>query len=231
MPCAIENFKEISEKFQSLLNLTKSPVAVKLFFDEEDAAEVLPKAEDKIRHCQRIFKAANDKVSCYATLEEQQCQGGAAVLGLRDWPEALETGKKYYSLGRFASRGSGIHELDQVPKVEVPIKAVGYAPLEDAKFEADVIVMYAIPEQAMRIAQANGYVLGKRFNANFAGIQSMCADVVAGPYINKEPNMSMGCDGSRGTTSVSPDELIVGLTAENLGCTLNSLESIIGDKK
>lgn len=226
-PCKIEDFKTISNQLKELLGLDKSPVAVKLFIDEEDAKEVLPKADDKIRHCQRVFKAASEKVSCYATLEEQQCQGGAAVLGLRDYPKPLKTGKKYFSLGRFASQGSAIHELSQVPKVETVMSAVGYAPLEDAKFEPDVIVLYALPEQGMKIAQAYGYVLGKRFNANYAGIQSVCADVVAGPYKNKEPNMTLGCDGSRGTTSVKPDELVIGLTAENLGCMLNSLENII----
>lgn len=226
-PCKIEDFKTISNQLKELLGLDKSPVAVKLFINEEDAAEVLPKADDKIRHCQRVFKAASEGVSCYATLDEQQCQGGAAVLGLRDYPKSLMTGKKYFSLGRFASQGSAIHELDQVPKVKTMMSAVGYAPLEEATFEPDVIVIYAIPEQGMRIAQAAGYVLGKRFNASYAGIQSMCADAVAGPYKYKEPNMTLGCDGSRGTTSVRPDELIVGLPAENLGCMLNSLENII----
>ena len=53
-PCKIEDFKTISNQLKELLGLDKSPVAIKLFIDEEDAKEVLPKADDKIRHCQRV---------------------------------------------------------------------------------------------------------------------------------------------------------------------------------
>ena len=227
-PCQINEYETIANKIKTLLKLEKEPVAVKLFLTEDEAKETLKKADDKIRHCERIFKAAAEGVSCYATVDEQQCQGGAAVLGLRDLPEAVKTGKKYMSLGRFASLGSAKHEVDQIPMVDNIMEAVGYAPLKDAKFKADVIVLYAKPEQAMRVVQANGFILGKRFTSSFAGIQSMCADVVAQPFVNKEPNMSLGCDGSRKSTSIAPDELVIGLTAENIGCMLNSVDSILG---
>ncbi len=223
--CKVENYSEISEKLKNILNLDKNPVAVKLFLSKQKAEEVLPKAEDKKRHCERVFDAA-EGVSCYTTLDEQLCQGGAAALGLRDFPDALKTGEKYYSLGRFASEGSAKHELEQIPKVDTIMEAVGYAPLGEAKFEADVIVIYATPEQAMKISQAYGYVLGKRFKSSFAGIQSICSDVVASPFISKEPNLSLGCGGSRKFTDVLPTELVVGLTAEDIDSFLNSLEKL-----
>lgn len=224
-PCKIEEYVGIAQKLKELLDLDKEPVAVKLFLSKEEAENTLSKHDGKARHCEMVFEASEGK-SCYASLDEQLCRGGAAALGMCDFPEPVRTGEKYYALGRFASAGSAKHELDQVPKIDNIIDAVGYAPLKDAKFEADVIVMYLKPVQAMKLVQANGYVLGKRFNASFAGIQSLCADVVASPFINKEPNMSLGCSGSRKFTGFKPEEVVVGLTAENLGCILNSLESL-----
>ncbi|MCD7781530.1 MAG: DUF169 domain-containing protein [Methanosphaera sp.] len=224
-PCKIDDYKTVAKQLTDLVGLDKSPVAVKLVSSLEDVGD-LPKIDDKIRHCEMVYKAASEKKVFYATLDEQLCQGGAAALGLRDFPKPLITGKKYYSLGRFASEGSAKHELDQVPKVDTIMEAVCYAPLEDAPFEADVVVLYCRPDQALKVAQANGYVLGKRFEASFAGIQSICADVVAKPYVDKEPNMSLGCGGSRKFTDIKPEELVVGLNMENLPCMINSLESL-----
>ena len=62
--------------------------------------------------------------------------------------------------------------------------------------------------------------------ADFSVIQSLCADAVAGPYMRKRPNITMGCSGSRQYAGVRDDELIVGLNGENIGCVLNALEAI-----
>ncbi len=225
-PCEIEEYPEVSEKLVKFLNLDKSPVAVKLLTSVEEIEGKIPKLDEKIRHCEMVFKAATEKEAFYSTLDVNLCQGGAAALGLRDFPKSVSTGKKYYSLGRFASQGAAKHELDQVPKVDTIMEAVAYSPLEKANFEADVIVLYLKPVQALKLSQATGYVLGKRFQASFAGIQSLCSDVVASPYVNKEPNISLGCGGSRKFTDIKDEELVAGITVENIGCLINSLESI-----
>lgn len=72
--------------------------------------------------------------------------------------------------------------------------------------------------------QAILYTLGGRLEADFGGIQSICADTVAGPYTTKKPNITLGCAGSRKFAKVNPDEVIVGLNGENLGCTVSALE-------
>ncbi len=225
-PCTIDDYSDISEKLIDLLELDKSPVAVKLYTSAEDVDEGIEKIDEKIRHCQMVFKAATEKTAFYSTLDEQACLGGASALGLRDFPKNVSTGKKYYSLGRFASQGSAIHELEQVPKIDTMMEAVAYSPLEDAKFEADVIVLYLTPVQALKVSQAYGYVLGDRFKASFAGIQSLCSDAVASPYINKEPNMTLGCGGSRKFTDFKDEEVVIGLNMENIGSFVDSLESI-----
>ena len=37
----------------------------------------------------------------YSTIDQQLCLGGAGAIGLRDMPEKLANGEKYFSLGRF----------------------------------------------------------------------------------------------------------------------------------
>jgi uncharacterized protein (DUF169 family) len=70
------------------------------------------------------------------------------------------------------------------------------------------------------------YTLGGRVEADFSGIQSICADAVAGPFTRKRPNFTMGCSGSRKFAGIKPEEVIVGMNGENIGCIVNALESM-----
>ncbi len=106
------------------------------------------------------------------------------------------------------------------------MKAIVYAPLETAPYDPDVVVIICNPKQAMQIAQAMVYTLGGRVEADFAGIQSICGDAVAGPYTTKRPNITLGCSGSRKFADIQPDDVIIGMNGENIGCVVNALEAL-----
>lgn len=223
--CDPEENSVISEKIKNILGLSYSPVALKLVLREEDVPEGIPKIEENIRHCEMVMESAQGK-TFYATAEEQLCKGGAAALGLMETPEKVKTGEFYYSLKRFSSQGAAKRTMDAIPKIENMIKAIVYAPLEKANFDPDVILVICNPAQAMKLAQAMVYTLGGRVEADFAGIQSFCADAVAGPYTRKTANITLGCSGSRQYSDIKPEEVIVGMNGENISCVVNALEAL-----
>lgn len=223
--CDINGYDMVSQKLKENLGLTKSPVAIKFVLREEDIPEGIEKIEEGIRHCEMVQKASKGDIF-YATAEKQTCKGGAAALGLIEPPEKVKTGEMYQSLGRFSSLGSAKRTMDEIPKIEHMMYALVYAPLEKATFDPDVIVLISNPAQAMKLAQAIVYTLGGRVEADFAGIQSICADAVAGPFTRKRPNITLGCSGSRKFADIQNDEVIVGLNGENIGCIINALESM-----
>ncbi len=223
--CDVNGYDMISREIKENLGLTKSPVAVKFVLRPEDIPEDIKKFEGSARHCELVQKASHGSIF-YATGEEQACKGGAAALGLIEAPEKVKTGEMYQSLGRFSSLGSAKRTMDEIPKIEKMMYALIYAPLEKATFDPDVIVLICTPTQAMKLAQALVYTLGGRVEADFAGIQSICADAVAGPFTRKRPNITLGCSGSRKYADIQPDEVIVGLNGENIGCVVNALISM-----
>ena len=154
------------------------------------------------------------------------CKGGSSALGLQETPEKIKTGEFYQSLGRFSSLGSAKRTMESIPKIEPMMKAIIYAPLESNKFDPDVVVIICNPAQAMRLAQAMIYNRGGRVEASFSGIQSVCADAVAGPFINNTANFTIGCSGSRQYADIKPDEVIVGMNGENIGCLVTALVSM-----
>jgi uncharacterized protein (DUF169 family) len=223
--CESNGYDFISQKIKDNLGLKKSPVAIKFVLREEDLPEGVSKIDDNIRHCEMVQKASQGEMF-YATSEEQMCKGGSAAVGLQEAPDKVQTGEFYLSTGRFSSIGSAKRTMDSIPKIDPIMYALVYAPLEKAKFDPDVIVVIANPAQAMKLAQALIYTLGGRVEADFSGIQSICADAVAGPFLRKTPNFTLGCSGSRKFADIKEDEVIVGLNGENIGCVVNALDNM-----
>ncbi|MDR1819900.1 MAG: DUF169 domain-containing protein [Methanobrevibacter sp.] len=212
----------ISNELKNNLELNNSPVAIKLVHHKEEISEGIERISEKVRHCEMVKKASEGK-KFYGTSEDQTCKGGSAVLGLEDLPINIETGEFYYKLGRFKTIGSGKRAMDKVSKISSKIYAIIYSPLELSDFQPDIIIIIANPKQAMLISQAIVYTLGGRIEANFAGIQSVCADAVAGPYTTGKPNITLACSGSRKFAGIDDSELILGLNGENIGCTVTAL--------
>lgn len=188
---SMDEYKNISEKLVNTLKLDKSPVAVKMFKTEDEAKNLLPKYDGKVRHCQMVYTAAEEKKSFYATEDEIDCKIGAGSLGIIDLPTL------------------------KVERFEPVYKAVGYAPLEDANFEADAIVLYCNVMQAFNFTSLYRQATGKRFEPNFAGTQALCSEIIVIPNKTEKPNLSLGCRGSRKFSGLREDEEVIGLTIDD----------------
>jgi len=221
----LENNQYFSQNIKEKLNLEFNPVAIRFVLHKKDIPNDIKRIDEKMRHCEMVQKASKGE-AFYSTSEEQTCKGGSSAIGLEDLPENIASGEFYYNLGRFDSIGSAKRTIDAIPKINLHSYGIVYSPLEKASFVPDIVVMITNPTQAMKISQALIYTLGGRVEVDFSGIQSVCADAVAGPFVNKKPHITLGCSGSRQYANIQDSELIVGLNGENLGCTVNALNNI-----
>lgn len=188
------DYKELSDKIRAFVQMEKEPVAIKIYDNEEDAKGELPKYEGQAKHCQLVSDASIKNESYYATVEEINCPNGQLALGLIE---------------------KTIDVLPQIPPVKA---AIGYSPLCNTKFTPDVILIYAMPSQAFKVAQLFKTKLKTRFEANFNGTASLCADAVSYPYISGKSNMTLGCMGSRKFSDIKDEEMVIGLTLSDAEC-------------
>lgn len=207
------DYAAISEELKSVLNLTGSPVAVKLAKSAEEIPEGVPEIEEVTRHCRMISLAREGKIF-YATDAKHQCGGGAWALGLREISEALKTGQHYMKLGKYSSINASRRTMETIPSLPQETYATIYAPLEKAPFVPDAVIIFARPAAMLKLAQSTLYRLGGRIYPEFSGIQSMCSDSAAYVIETGEPNFSLGCDGSRKFSGIGPDEMVAGFPAE-----------------
>ena len=221
----LEKNQKYAEVIASKVKLTCKPVAMKLLKSEDDIPEGFELIDEKVRHCEMVRKASLGE-KFYSTVEEQMCLGGAGAIGLRDMPEKLANGEKYFSLGRFKDLETAKRLTSKLSIIEDRSWGMAYAPLDEANFKADVIQVITEPVGGMLLAQSIVYATGDKINPNFAGIQSLCGDAFADPYNTDGFNFTLGCDGSRKAADIKDNEMTIGISAEKIDEVISGLESI-----
>lgn len=221
----LETNKKYCEVIESKIKLDAKPVAMKLLKSEDDIPDGIELINEKIRHCEMVRKASLGS-KFYSTIEEQLCLGGAGAIGLREMPEKLANGEKYYSLGRFKDLETAKKLTSKLSIIKDIHWGIVYAPLDEANFEADVIEIITEPVGGMKLAQSIVYNAGEKINPSFAGIQSLCGDAFSNPYIEKGINFTLGCDGSRKAADIKDNEMAVGISKYKIEEVISSLELI-----
>lgn len=216
---------KLGKKLHELVGLEYPAVAVKLVKSKEEISKNLQELEKPVRHCEMVQIARKSGKKFYAAVEKHSCKGGAFAIGiLKDVPEPLKTGKLYYKLGNFKTEKGAIATVDAIPKVSEKQYASTYSPLDEATFTPDSIVVITTPKKGLRLAQALLYTKGGRFQSDFAGIQSLCADAVAAVKIRGTSNLTLGCNGSRKYAKIGDNELIFAFPLSELENMIKALE-------
>lgn len=208
-----------------LLGLKGSPVAVKMVKNSDEIPETWEKMPETKRHCEFIQNARLEGDAGYATSEEHMCKGGAGVMGIGQLPPSVVDGTMYYKLGNFKTAEGALDTVEAIPQSSEEYYASLYAPLETANFEPDVVVLVLNPKQALRVSQAYLNAKGGRISSDYSGIQSLCADAVVAVKERGVPNMTLGCNGSRGYAGVGDGEVVIGIPPENLKDIVEALKT------
>ncbi|MBP2143213.1 uncharacterized protein (DUF169 family) [Methanococcus voltae] len=216
---------EMGNKLQELLSLKYPAVAVKLVKSKEEIPEGYEEVEQEARHCELVQTSRKEGKKYYAPVEKQMCKGGAYAMGiLQNPPKPLETGVLYHKLGNFETEEAAIKTVEAIPKVTEPMFAAVYSPINKVDFEPDAVIVLCTPKQALRLTQAINYVNGGRFEADFSGIQSLCADAVAAVKVRGKANATLACNGSRKFGKIEQEELIFSFPPKDLENIIKALE-------
>jgi uncharacterized protein (DUF169 family) len=224
-----------SDILKTTLKLKGSPVALAFATSIEDIPPGMAEIDKTIRHCMMVSLARNEGRAFYATSEKHECNGGGWALGLKELTPTLKNGQFYFKLGKFASAPASERTMNNIPHLRTSeTYATMYAPLEKTPFSPQVILMVTNPWALLKLAQSSLFRLGGRLHAEFSGIQSVCSDASAVPYLTGKPNFSLGCDGSRKFSGIGDDEMVMGFPAEMLTELVDAVKIITqapGSKK
>ena len=210
-----------ANQITELLGLRKSPVAVK--FDKQAPSGVPRIDQPAVAGCS-YWKLAAEGQTFYTKAEDHYgCPVGAHTHGVNlpaDKAKELEGIVGTMVQLQYLS----MDEVPGIPHREEPFEVAIYAPLAEAKFVADVVLVSGNARQMMLLAEA----------AHAAGILSE-GSVVGRPTCAAIPAVmqsghtatNLGCIGNRVYTSLPDDELYFAFAGSQLNAVNDKLSTIV----
>ena len=218
------DYNELGEKLKNLMTFENEPVAIKWSVEEPKNVE---KEESKSRFCSKLTKAM-DGETFYATVEEEECMGGARYSGLKDmreFPANVQSGAFMVPRGLYkdipAVQRSRINETYINPGI---FNAVVFAPLNKAEFEPDVIFMVCNAKQGMEILHANAYDSGK--HGIGADAVPVCSSMAATPYMTGKVTYGLGDVAARKNMDIKQEDIMVSIPGSDLPRIVSNLEEM-----
>ena len=207
------NLEEMSDILKSSLGIRENIVGVRLFRTEDQIPKDLETVERPFHYCSMVQGARLDGKSFLARADYHACKGGASGLGLVQCPENIASGALYFDkLHKCETPDVGINIATNMPRLLPGSTVATYvAPLDKMVMNPDVVIFVGKPLQARRIVQAVMFKEGGRSTFTTAGIQSLCVDATASPFLKGEVNVSLGCDGSARNSGLEDEDVVVGI--------------------
>jgi len=214
----------LGQKLNDLLKLENEPVAIKWSVKEPKNVE---KEEGKSRFCNKLVKAMNGEMF-YATLEEEECMGGARYSGLKDmgeFPANVQSGAFMVPKGLYKNIPAVQRSRQDETYINPGIfNAILFSPLKKAEFEPDVIFILCNAQQGMEILHANAYDSGK--HGLGADAVPVCSSMAATPYMTGKVTYGFGDVASRQSMDISPEEIMVSIPANDLPRIISNLREM-----
>ncbi|WP_323737476.1 DUF169 domain-containing protein [Methanosphaera sp. ISO3-F5] len=139
-----------------------------------------------------------------------------ATLGLINFQDEFKEGISLNKMNVLKTQEIGKKFYKKIPKMDKPVEAIAYMPLENAPQDIDLIVIIAKPRQIFDLIRAHAYANGERIECDVGGTQSLCGDITVNTYKTNEAKISFGCMGSHMATELKEDQVIISIPANQL---------------
>ncbi len=204
-----------------LLNLQRSPVAVKF---QASPPKDLPRIESRAASGCSYWRLAADGESFFTEAADHfGCPIGSHTHGV-DLPE--ETAKELEGLvdTMVQLQYIKLEEVPGIPQVEAPFGVAIYAPLSQADFSPDVVLVCGTAKQMMLLAEAT-HAAGISSDASVVG-RPTCAAIPAVMQSGRTAT-NLGCIGNRVYTELDEDELYFVFSGDHLDVIEAKLATIV----
>jgi len=210
-----------ARQLQELLRLRSAPVAIAF---QATPPPGIPRVDAAgPSSCTYWKQAATGQTFYTAAPDHYHCPIGAYTHGLDLPPE--QTQELHGVLGTMFSLGYlRQEEVPGIPRRQEVFGVAVYAPLAEAPFEPDVILVCGTPRQVMLLAEA-AQAAGVGAQTGLMG-RPTCAAVPEALQTQRAV-ASLGCIGNRIYTELADEELYFALPGQHLAAVIDKLATII----
>jgi uncharacterized protein (DUF169 family) len=210
-----------ASRLNELLALKRRPVAVRF---QQSPPEDLSRIDTSAVAGCTYWKIAAEGQSFYTEAADHYgCPIGAHTHGV-DLPEPTAKELEHVVGTMVGLQYIAMAEVPEIPRMEQPFRVAVYAPLADATFDPDVVVVCGSPKQMMLVAEA-AHAAGISSDTSMVG-RPTCAAIPAVMQSGRSAT-NLGCIGNRVYTGLEDDELYFVVAGPRLDAIVEKLATIV----
>lgn len=178
----------------------------------EKEPQHLSRKKDSRRYCSYVGEARKNN-SFYITNKDISCPLARYNLGLEKYNQ-----EKIYDLAETLvnwndadSKKKAFNYLKSTSTLDYSEKYISIFSINEINHKPDLVILFGNPNKFMPLVREITKLKGEWTKALMSGIGGMCAECTAAPMVTGEPNLSLGCGGSRAHALLNEDQLLVSL--------------------
>ena len=187
--------RKLSERFRSQW------IKVKFYEDKPDLNEV--KELKNIKFCEATKEAITHPV--LLDRDSISCMGAQYAFGWKNGykNEFLNRCSDKQKTNKTALKSMFTH----APYFKKPFKYIGL----NTDGEPDLVMSYLAPSDVMDFVKVFNNKYGKNLECSLCSMMSICGGIAVATYLNKNINISFGCNDSRRFADMKRDNLAIGI--------------------
>lgn len=204
------------------------PVAVKVGYTEE-----LPEktrrpqnmGQDKMLICQAVGLARRLGWTFGLLQEDFACAPAALAFNFKPNPDWVMNGELVYPMYAATPEAGAVTQAKTPHWEGKPIKSLVFAPLDRAPFDPDVVIVYGLPAQIIRLVQGALFENGGAVESKFTG-RLACASYIIVPMQTDECKVILQGGGERVFAGCGDEELCFAIPASKMGTVARGVEGV-----
>jgi uncharacterized protein (DUF169 family) len=198
----MEDFQTFGKKIEELVRPATFPIAIKLIRSEAEIppGSKRPRTDLSVETflCQNFRMVRTYGWTMAVMQDDCCCKLARTILG---WDPPSEESDKWgdqFSVGLYASDPETSGKVrEHLHLLNNEFAGVVLSPLTRTRMEPDVIFVYCLPAQAMRLIQAYLYFQGGVMQFTAAGRMGSCHEGIAKTFLTGEPQLVLLGNGDR----------------------------------
>ncbi len=204
-------YRKQTNLLQALLPLERNPVGIRFLWNKQEYEECSGQAvRYKMPYCVMVKSAAAGH-DLKVQADNFGCKAAARALGFIQPQRSFLDGEDGLRFGIYKDLETAKCSSSHITLCDKKAFGMQLAPLNLFGTEPDVVICFTNPYGAMRFVQAHSYSFGNGMEFRMGGLQAMCSETTAYPYVSGNMNISMLCAGTRNLCKWKEEELAVGI--------------------
>lgn len=225
----IDTYHQMGQKIEQYIRPSTFPLAIKTIKSEDEIRSEYrrPSTYLKLQNfvCQNFKMARSYGWTMAVTEEDTNCRIARVVYGWDPVTEDTIDWMNLFSMGLYAKDVDTAEKLiKHLYRLDGKYKGLVISPLSRTKVVPDVILIYCLPAQAMRLIQGYLYYEGGALEFSAAGRVGSCHEGVAKTLLTNKPQLVILGNGDRIWGGAQDSEVMFSCPGDKLNMLVEGLE-------